>query len=86
MTRTSPLISSTLKDVPTATTSLSPTATVKGRTFYRLTVNGLGSRADANDLCRQLKAQGQTCFIRQMGGGESIQWAATAKPVRLASR
>ncbi len=61
-------------------------ATVKGRTFYRLTVNGLATRADATSLCNQLKAQGQSCFIRAMGGGESIQWASKASPVRLASR
>lgn len=61
-------------------------ATVKGRTFYRLTVNGLATRADATQLCNELKAHGQTCFIRQMGGSESIQWAAKSSPVRLASR
>lgn len=64
----------------------SHSATVKGRTFYRLTVNGLATRADATSLCNELKAQGQGCFIRQMDGGESIQWAAKASPVRLASR
>lgn len=64
----------------------SHSATVKGRTFYRLTVNGLATRADATSLCNELKAQGQTCFIRQMGGGESIQWAAKASPLRMASR
>ncbi|WP_137754499.1 SPOR domain-containing protein [Sphingopyxis sp. L1A2A] len=61
-------------------------AAVKGRTFYRLTVNGLATRADANNLCRELKAQGQTCFIRAMGGSESIQWASKVGPLRLASR
>ena len=63
-------------------------ATVKGRTFHRLTVNGLATRADATELCRQLKAQGQVCFIREMGQGETIQWAAkvSPNPVRLASR
>ncbi len=61
-------------------------ATVKGRTFYRLTVNGLATRADANNLCRELKAHGQTCFIRAMGGSESIQWASKVGPMRLASR
>jgi len=61
-------------------------ATVKGRAFYRLTVNGLATRADATSLCNQLKAQGQTCFIRAMRGGENIQWASKASPVRLASR
>jgi D-alanyl-D-alanine carboxypeptidase len=61
-------------------------ATVKGRTFYRLTVNGLATRADATSLCKELKAQGQTCFIRAMGGSEAIQWASKAGPVRMASR
>jgi len=61
-------------------------ANVKGRTFYRLTVNGIKSQADAARLCNELRADGQQCFVRQMGGNESIQWAAAAKPVRLASR
>ncbi|MBJ7442523.1 MAG: SPOR domain-containing protein [Sphingopyxis sp.] len=61
-------------------------ATVKGRTFYRLTVNGLATRADATSLCNELKAHGQTCFIRAMGGSESIQWASKASPLQLASR
>ncbi|WOF45339.1 SPOR domain-containing protein [Sphingopyxis indica] len=61
-------------------------ADVKGRTFYRLTVNGLKSRADALSLCDELKAVGQACFVREMGGDEAIQWAAKAGPVRLASR
>lgn len=60
-------------------------ATVNGRNFYRLTVNGLATRADASKLCSELKAKGQTCFVRQMGG-ENIQWASAAKPVRMASR
>lgn len=67
----------------------SHSAVVNGRTFYRLTVNGLATRADASKLCGELKAKGQTCFIRQMGGGETIQWASASKPgkpVRLASR
>ncbi|WP_447755667.1 SPOR domain-containing protein [Sphingopyxis fribergensis] len=61
-------------------------ATVKGRTFYRLTVNGLATRADAKSLCNELKAQGQSCFIRAMGGSETIQWASKAGTMRLASR
>ncbi|AJA09307.1 sporulation related protein [Sphingopyxis fribergensis] len=61
-------------------------ATVNGRNFYRLTVNGLATRADAASLCNELKAQGQTCFVRAMGGGEAIQWASKAGAMRLASR
>ena len=44
------------------------------------------SRTDATSLCNELKKQGQTCFIRAMGGGETIQWAAKAGSMRLASR
>jgi Flp pilus assembly protein TadD len=73
---------STLANFPAS----SHAATVKGRTFYRLTVNGLATRADATSLCNELKAHGQTCFIRAMGGSESIQWASKASPMRLASR
>lgn len=65
----------------------SHSATVDGRTFFRLTVNGLASQADAARLCGQLKATGQSCFVRQMGGSETIQWASrAATPIRLASR
>lgn len=64
----------------------SHSATVKGKTFYRLTVNGLKTRADAEKLCGQLRAKGQSCFTRQMAGNESIQWAAKGTPVRVASR
>src|SRR3546814_16643792 len=60
-------------------------ATVKGRTYYRLTVHGLASRADATSLCNPLKAQGQRCFLRELGGDEEIQWAAKAGSWRLAS-
>ncbi|WP_033074660.1 SPOR domain-containing protein [Sphingopyxis sp. MWB1] len=61
-------------------------AVVKGRTFHRLTVNGLASRTDADNLCVRLKAQGQPCFIRSMEGSEKIQWAARAQQLRLAAR
>ncbi|HRE36750.1 MAG TPA: SPOR domain-containing protein, partial [Sphingopyxis terrae] len=64
----------------------SHSAVVDGRTFFRLTVNGLGSRADAVKLCSSLKAQGQSCFVREMGGSEAIQWASAGKPVRMAAR
>jgi D-alanyl-D-alanine carboxypeptidase len=63
----------------------SQSASVNGRAFYRLTVNGLASRAEAMELCATLKASGQGCFVRSMNPGEKVQWAA--KPsVRLASR
>jgi Flp pilus assembly protein TadD len=61
-------------------------AKVNGRTFYRLTVNGIRTQADATRLCGDLRAVGQSCFIRKMDGAESIQWAAAPGAVRLASR
>ena len=64
----------------------SHSASVKGKTFYRLTINGLKNRADAEKLCGELRASGQSCFTRQMAGNESIQWAANATPVRVALR
>lgn len=61
-------------------------ASVKGKRFYRLTVNGLASRADANNLCHSLKAAGQRCFIRHMSGAENVRWASRSSTVRVASR
>jgi D-alanyl-D-alanine carboxypeptidase len=70
-----------LKSYPASSQS----ASVKSRGFYRLTVNGLATRAEAVQLCSALKARGQGCFVRSMNPGEKVQWAS--KPsVRLASR
>lgn len=63
----------------------SQSAAVKGRTFYRLTVNGLASRAEAMELCASLQASGQGCFVRSMNPGEKVQWAANPN-VKLAAR
>jgi len=47
-------------------------------------IDELLARGDADALCRQVKASGQTCFVRA-GAGDAL--AAWAKPgVRLASR
>jgi SPOR domain len=55
----------------------------KAGNFYRLSVGGY-ARGDADALCRQVKASGQTCFVRA-GAGDAL--AAWARPgVRLASR
>lgn len=61
-------------------------AKVHGRTFHRLTVNGIQTRADAVHLCKELKADGQRCFVREMGGSETIKWAAKPAVMRLALR
>src|SRR3546814_8826145 len=58
-------------DVLAAFPASSHAATVNGHTFYRLTANGLKSRADAMKLCGDRKAAGQPCFVRERGGGES---------------
>lgn len=63
----------------------SQSANVKGRTFYRLTVNGLATRAEAMELCATLKAAGQGCFVRSMNAGEKVQWAARPS-MKLAAR
>ncbi len=63
----------------------SQAATVKGRDYFRLTVNGLTSRTDAVNLCRELKSAGQRCFVRHMEANESVQWASRST-VRVASR
>lgn len=71
----------TLKSYPASSQS----ASVKGRSFYRLTVNGLATRADAAQLCASLQARRQGCFVRSMTAGEKVHWAS--KPsVRMASR
>lgn len=59
---------------------------VKGKTYYRLTANGVGTKSAASSLCSGASAKGQSCFVRQMDGSEKIQWASRATPVRLASR
>jgi Flp pilus assembly protein TadD len=56
----------------------------KAGSFYRLSVGGY-DRSGADALCRQVKAGGQTCFVRT-GAGDAL--AAWAKPgrTRMAAR
>jgi Flp pilus assembly protein TadD len=55
----------------------------KAGNFYRLSVGGY-DRSGADALCRQVKANGQTCFVRA-GAGDAL--AGWSKPgVRMASR
>lgn len=58
-------------------------ATVRGTSFYRLSVGGL-ARADAASLCGRIRAQGDRCFVRTHAGEQLANWAAPAQ--RLASR
>lgn len=62
-------------------------ASVKGATFYRLSVGGF-TRNDAVALCRGYRAKGGVCFVRATAGDQMAAWLrAPAKgAVQLASR
>ena len=49
-------------------------ASPKG-TFYRLSVRGFDSLGEANALCKSLKAQGGSCFVRNFAGDTPVQYA-----------
>lgn len=46
--------------------------------FYRLSVGGF-ARADADALCRQVKASGGRCFVRVAAGDTVASWAKPAR-------
>ncbi len=52
--------------------------------FYRLSVGGF-ARGDADALCRQVKASGQTCFVRAAAGDAMASWVKPGR-VQTASR
>lgn len=55
-----------------------------GEDFYRLSVGGF-SRSAANSMCRQYRAKGGACFVRQGAGDAMAQWLR--KPgMQMASR
>lgn len=49
-------------------------ANVGGTAFYRLSVGGF-ARADADRLCRQVRAAGNACFVRGHSGDRLALWA-----------
>lgn len=57
-------------------------ASVRGASFYRLSVGGL-ARTDAASLCGSIRAKGDRCFVRTHAGEQLASWA---RPDRLASR
>lgn len=57
-------------------------ASVRGASFYRLSVGGF-ARADAASLCSRVRAKGDRCFVRTHAGEQLASWAG---PQRLASR
>ncbi|MDG2532263.1 tetratricopeptide repeat protein [Sphingomonas sp. HITSZ_GF] len=56
----------------------------KAGNFYRLSVGGY-DRSGADALCRQVKASGQTCFVRSGAGDALAEWAKPGR-ARMASR
>ena len=56
---------------------------VNGGSYYRLSVGGF-ARADADRLCRDLRARGGACFVRRDGGDRVAQWLA--RPTQVAAR
>jgi len=44
--------------------------------FYRLSVRGFGSDAEARNLCVSLRRQGGSCFVRNNSGDQPVQYAS----------
>ena len=49
---------------------------LKGSTFHRLAVGSFGSVSEAVELCKSLRASGQSCFVRK---GEGVALSAAAE-------
>lgn len=69
-----------------AVDGISTTARVNGRTFHRLLATGFQTRAQAVSACSALARSGGRCFVRQLDGRDTVQWASRAMPQRLAAR
>lgn len=65
---------------------ISTSATVNGRTVYRLSATGFDSRAAATSACAAVARAGGDCFVRQLPAGENVRWASRQTPTRVASR
>jgi hypothetical protein len=63
-------------------TPSSMSVSVKGKTFYRLSVGGY-ARADADKLCSGYRAKGGNCFVRAAAGDKVASWG---KGAQMASR
>jgi cell division septation protein DedD len=44
--------------------------------FYRLSVRGFGSDAEARNLCMSLHRKGASCFVRNVAGDQPVQYAS----------
>ncbi len=65
---------------------VSVSATVGGRTVYRLVATGFDSRAAAAATCTAMRGQGSDCFVRQVAPTEPVRWASRQTPTRVAAR
>lgn len=65
---------------------VSVSATVGGRTVYRLVATGFDSRADAQATCSAMRRQGSDCFVRNVAPNEPVRWASRQTPTRVAAR
>lgn len=65
---------------------VSTSASVGGRTVYRLAATGFDSRAEAQTACSAIARSGGTCFVRQIATGEAVRWASRQAPTRVAAR
>lgn len=65
---------------------ISTSATVNGRTVYRLSATGFATRAAATSTCAAVARAGGDCFVRQLPAGENVRWASRQTPTRVASR
>jgi len=43
--------------------------------FYRLSVRGFGSDAEARNVCMSLRRQGGSCFVRNSSGDQPVHYA-----------
>ncbi|UZK69699.1 tetratricopeptide repeat protein [Sphingomonas sp. S1-29] len=51
---------------------------VHARNFYRLSVGGF-ARADADRVCRSVRAEGGNCFVRAQAGDRMAAWAGKSQ-------
>jgi D-alanyl-D-alanine carboxypeptidase len=65
--------------------SASSTVVVNGKTLIRLAAMGFGNASAANSACQQIKAQGGTCLVRNLGGDAPVRMAG-AQGRRVAAR
>lgn len=61
-------------------------AVVSGKSFFRLTANGVGTRQAAASLCGAVKRSGGVCFVRNLSGREDVRWASRGSDRKLAAR